>query len=398
MRSDQKTLRQTLRAPAIQIVAGALLQLSASMLHVDVATAQVSTAAGAQWKLSPQPVLTIGEDGTPQGEFLRIGGAIRTTSGNIVVANTSSNELRVFSPAGKFVKAYGRTGSGPGELERMQWIGRGGDTVHVFDFRNRRISTFSASTGYLKSRPVPAGLPDRSSYPVSRFSNGDYLIQPIGSTSMSHRDGVYTDSIQAGVLVAARDTITFFGTYPHLTYLAFNPTNAEKAQSVGVYRFGGIAHWQVWGNLTWIAHSNTNEFVLYDKTGKKINTIKLPWPAREFDKAAFDKVAKRELADAPESQRAGFMNALLSAKYLPKYEPTFRRFKVAADGMLWIERYRLDPTVAGECVVMNRSGNIVARITLPGNFESTEIGNDYVLGIQKDSDGLETVAMYRIWK
>lgn len=354
--------------------------------------------AGAQWKLSPEPVLTIGEDGTPQGEFLRIGGVIRTTTGNIVVANTSSNELRVFSPTGKFIKTYGRTGSGPGELERMMWIGRGGDTVHVFDPRNRRISTFGVTSGFLKSRSVPAGLPDRTSYPQARFSNGDYLVQPIGSTTLSHRDGVYTDSIQAGVLVAARDTITFFGPFPHLTYLAFNPTNSERAQSVGVYRFGGIAQWQVWGNLIWVAHSGSNEFVLYDKAGKKVNTINLPWPAREFDKSAFEKVAKRELADVPQAQRDGYTGALLSTKYLPKYEPTFKQFKVAADGLLWIERYHLDPAAPGECVVMNRSGVVIARLTIPGNFEPREIGSDYVLGIRKDGDGLETVAMYRIWK
>ena len=376
-----------------------LRALFAALSIPTLAAAQPPAPPSAsQWKLSPAPVVTIGEDGTPQTEFLRIGGVIRTSSGNIIIANTSTNELRVFNSAGKFVKTYSRTGSGPGELERMHWIGRSGDTLHVFDFKNRRISTFSATGGYLKSRAVPAGLPDRATYPHARYSNGDYLVQPIGSTNLLHRDGVYIDSLEAGVLHSTRDTITFFGTFPFLTYLSFNPTNAERAQSVGVYRFGGNARWEIWGNLTWIAHSSSNEFVLYDKSGKAVNTIKLPWPARAFDKAAFDRLANRELAEMPEAQRRGFPAALFSPKYLPKYQPTFRQFKVAADGLLWIERYHLDPATPGECVVMNRTGNVVARITIPGNFEPREIGADYMLGIQTDRDGLETVAMYRIWK
>lgn len=400
MKTDRLPIRPSASALAIHILVGALLSLAVVTASAARAGAQATTpgTAGAQWKLSPEPVLTIVEDGTPPTEFLRIGGVVRTSSGNIVVANTSSNELRIFGPTGKFIRTYGRQGSGPGETERMQWIGRAGDTLHVFDFKNRRISMFHANSGYLKSRAVPPTLREQSPSPRARYSNGDYLIEPLGSTALTHRDGIYTDSLQAGVLNSARDTITFFGTFPYLSYLSFNPTNAERAQSVGIYQFGGVAAWEVWGNLTWIAHSGSNEFVLYDKTGKKVNTIKLPWAAREFDKAAFEKFAKRELASVPAAQRNGFPGALYSTKYLPRYEPTFKQFKVAADGLLWIERYHVDPATPGECVVMSRTGTIVARVTLPGNFTPKEIGNEYVLGIQKDGDGVESVAMYRIWK
>ncbi|MEO7999356.1 MAG: hypothetical protein ABI852_18035, partial [Gemmatimonadaceae bacterium] len=174
--------------------------------------------------------------------------------------------------------------------------------------------------------------------------------------------------------------------------------NTEKAKSVGTYTFGAMYRWVVWGNLLWVGDGDSNEIQLVDKTGKTTSRIRAPWPARPFDRVAFDRMAKVELADLPESQRSAYPGAMLSAKYLPRTEPFFKRFHVSPEGHLWIERFNIDATAPSECVVMARNGSVVAKLTIPGGFEPKEIGDDYVLGIKRNRDGLETVAMYRIWK
>lgn len=394
---NQGARTNCLKVGAFALLIGAIT--SPVVVSGQVSGAPVSGAGGAQWKLSPEPVLSIGEDGTPQGEFLRISGVTRTATGDIVVANGGSMQLRIFNPSGKFVKSYGRNGSGPGEFQSMQWIGKSSDSLFLYDLQAMRLSTFTVKGGFQSSRAIAPITPDARINPVARFSNGDLLVHPLVITSMRHPDGVYRDSTRLGVLRTTRaDSINWIGTFPYSSGLAFNPQNTEKAKSVGTYTFGASSRWVVWSNLLWIGDGDSNEIQLVDKTGKLTSKIRTPWSARPYDRAAFDRMAKKELADMPQAEREKYAGALLSPKYLPRSEPFFKRFHVSPEGYVWFERFNVDAAASTECVVMTRNGTVVARLTIPDGFEPMEIGDDYVLGIKRNRDGLETVAMYRIWK
>jgi hypothetical protein len=59
----------------------------------------VTVPCGAQlarWSLTEPSAVSIGGEGDPHAEFLRIGGVARTDAHEIIVANTSSQELRVY--------------------------------------------------------------------------------------------------------------------------------------------------------------------------------------------------------------------------------------------------------------------------------------------------------------
>jgi len=95
-----------------------------------------------QWSLSELPLLEIGVfEGDPAYELHEAGSSVRLPGGEIVVANTGSQEIRFYSPDGSHIRSVGGEGSGPTEF---RWPSRiwhwGVDSLRVWDEWLRRFS------------------------------------------------------------------------------------------------------------------------------------------------------------------------------------------------------------------------------------------------------------------
>ena len=76
---------------------------------------------GEGWRLTPEPLLTLGAVDTPLAQqFHEIRGVTRLRDGTIVVLNSGSGELRAFDHAGRHRWTAGGRGDGPGELRPQQ--------------------------------------------------------------------------------------------------------------------------------------------------------------------------------------------------------------------------------------------------------------------------------------
>lgn len=73
-------------------------------------------------------------------EFGRIVSVVLDPDGKIFVAEGQAQEIRVFEPTGQFVRAFGRSGSGPGEFLALYSLAVLGDTLLAMDSGNARIS------------------------------------------------------------------------------------------------------------------------------------------------------------------------------------------------------------------------------------------------------------------
>ena len=69
------------------------------------------------WEIAAQPSLSIGSiDSGGADQLFQVTDAMRFADGRIVIANSGSNELRVFNPDGSHAATFGRQGEGPGEF------------------------------------------------------------------------------------------------------------------------------------------------------------------------------------------------------------------------------------------------------------------------------------------
>ena len=74
------------------------------------------------WRIEPGPALLLGRSEGPDAYlFYQIRGAVRLSTGMIVVLDGASRQLRAFSPDGSHVWTAGGPGEGPGVDGRGSW-------------------------------------------------------------------------------------------------------------------------------------------------------------------------------------------------------------------------------------------------------------------------------------
>src|SRR6185436_7815877 len=86
--------------------------------------------------------------------------------------------------------------------------------------------------------------------------------------------------------------------------------------------------------------------------------------------------------------------------------PPFNDGCVDAEGNLWVMRFALQDEVIGTYStkaplvynVFDSTGRWLGDVTMPKRFRVMEIGNDYVLGINFDDDGVQYVHQYTLKK
>ena len=133
-------------------------------MRVSLAIAMIALAAPAAasaqsvWRVDAVPILDVSSNSKSGAVlFSRVTGATRLADGTIVVADLDDNTLHFFSAGGAPLRNVGRAGSGPGEFRRVTWLGRcGGDSLHVWDMLQRRMSVFAPNGGYVRQYAIPA--------------------------------------------------------------------------------------------------------------------------------------------------------------------------------------------------------------------------------------------------
>ena len=94
------------------------------------------------------------EDGPPETGFEEVAGVELLDDGTVAVLDRRAAEVRVYSPAGSFMRRVGRRGSGPGELSgdlTVALVGVGAGRLLLPDAINRTVSVFGRDGGLAES-------------------------------------------------------------------------------------------------------------------------------------------------------------------------------------------------------------------------------------------------------
>ncbi len=74
-----------------------------------------------------------------------------TATGKIVTTDIYLHDIKTFDQNGKFIKAFGQRGAGPGDLNYPSHIASMDNTIIVWEIRNRRFSLFTEDGKYTRS-------------------------------------------------------------------------------------------------------------------------------------------------------------------------------------------------------------------------------------------------------
>src|SRR5690606_11402369 len=112
-------------------------------------------AAGQRWSLVEE--LRIGSADDPETSLTRVSGLAIGPQGHIYVAQRQDEQIRAYDRDGRFVRAFGGKGNGPGEFTHLFAIGLLADTVYAVNAQPARLSFFTlegVASGRVRTVPT----------------------------------------------------------------------------------------------------------------------------------------------------------------------------------------------------------------------------------------------------
>lgn len=355
-----------------------------------------------RWTLSATPTVRIGQEGDPNREFTRITGVVRMPTGEIVVGNGATQELRVFSPRGEFLRSLSRQGSGPGEFRNLGPVSRAADTLFVIErgmFGPTHLHAFTLADGFLTRHLLRASNAPRGVGPLARLSTGELLVSLAGTRAIAPPElgTVRRDSMELAILhLGDPGEVTSLGTFLSLTWAAYRVYNAAVPTSLFRFTLGPDLVLAASRDRAWIGDTGTGVIKIFGGRGELLGEVTPPIPPRGFRDDALERARLRALAIARDKDDSSRVEAMHDRRIRPSTVPRFTRFVPGPDGKLWIETFEEDPAAPREMVVLSRTGQPLARVSIPGNVALHEAGPDYVTGVETDADGIERVVVYRL--
>lgn len=344
-----------------------------------------------RWSIAPTPVLEIGRvDGEGPDVFGSIRHAISLRTGEIVVADASNLEIRIFSERGRHLATVGRKGDGPGEFNNLWWITQTrGDSIFAVDNLNARISVFARTGEFRRSYSIPR-LPGGSAPNIQGVMQSGHAVFSTRSTSAPAATG------RSNVIVYTVDPdgniATQLGEYP----------DRELGRNGLALGFGGAAEFAVGDSGIWFGNSRQFEIRTVSEKGVLVRIVRMNRPATAVTE---EQIAHSQSRVEESLRRQGASERLRQRVMETEFastHPVFERMMVDDAGRLWILRYtvRVGPdSAAGQSEtwdVFDHAGRFSGFIVLPSDFRATEVKGDLMLGVQTDASGAHLVRQYRI--
>jgi hypothetical protein len=341
-----------------------------------------------RWSVDSALDLRIGDAGDSTGAaFSGITAVVALPTGEIVVLDRSTQEIRYFSATGSFLRSVGRAGDGPGEFRSMRLIpALRYDSLIVMDGSRSRFTVVRHNGEMVHSRsarPVtgqPLGwlalgrLITRNTVLVGSARETRVVSQPF-SVLAAHLESGLVDTL-------ARDSL-----------LSVVSNSSDGRTTINQIPFT-VAQSAAAGNGSiYVARGRTSDIEVYDSAGRfsrkfTVHAGDQELLGHEFE-SAIESLAK--FAGDPPAARGAF-NSIPPVRTLPVWTNVL----VDYSGLIWVERYRRTTAQPWLWSVFSPQGDALGSVEVPRDFAMRYIGEDFILGTWRDEDRIEYVQRHRL--
>lgn len=339
-------------------------------------SAQLSGAA--TWSVDPKPLLEISTDDSVE-TIGNVNGVARFSDGRIAVGDQANSVIKFYDANGKFVRNVGRAGSGPGEFGMLGEVLHCGESLYAHDFSNQTFTLVSAD-GNL-GRRVSIALPD------SVRSTNRSVCNAEGKFLTAGWDAEKQDLEKTG---PARGPIPFWisdatGKFAAALGLHEGPEKWLSVSEDGIVMIGP----RPLGKETLIALGKTRAYIgtadsgmisAYALDGTALPPLRLAAraaPATDADIEAFK--LRDTIAMAP-ARREWWLNMMKEMKF-PSTLPAYSALLVDNNENVWVRSFPAAAAAQVDWTIFSEAGTPVAKIQLPSTLKVTEVGADYVAGV-----------------
>lgn len=351
------------------------------------------------WHVSAEPLLSIGTvDANPDHLLYRVIGAVGLAGGRVVIANEGSLELLFYDKDGNLLHRAGRRGGGPGEFQSLEWLSRyGPDSVLAVDVWGQRVSYFDADGNFGHSVRLEPNERIPFPRPVGVFADGS-LLATQGTFHLGGDPPVRTERMQQPLFRYKADgrTATLLGSFPGPEWV-IAPTGPRGQMERRRRPFGCSTVFAAAGDRFYVGDNAAYEIRVYSAAGRLLQVTRkwaTPIPLEASDIRTFQDSV---LAAADASSRAQ-MRILFER--LPPPPPTYPAYApdIHVDGDLnvWVRESSRPGHQRSEWTVFSDGGELLGTVVMPPGVAVLDIGDDYVLGLQRDQLDLEYVRKFRL--
>jgi len=349
------------------------------------------------WFVASEPELTFGtEEGDENFQFYRVFSVIQLSSGNIVVSNSGTHELRFFDSNGNFIKSTGQNGRGPGDFgdwSSMKLHKYSDDSFIVNDNSNNRGSIFSNDGELITVNSIEkiknAGNPSITDVYTD---NSLLILSVIGSAAIRGNPGeviqqefgfhrLLPDWTYDKMLFKIPARPRFVNEYKGTTSFPYIPLTADP-----VYITDST-------NGALFSVGSEPSITRIDTAGNYTHTFKWDLP-RTKTNSIWEQYKQEYYLDPLSSdpdRKAQYEHLLSEDLPIPENTPAISALKIDAEDNVWAKRFVLPWDETEVWDVLSSSGNWLTSIKIPQGFTVTEIGSDYLLGYTQKNGFLEIV-------
>ena len=356
------------------------------------------------WRIGSEPLVSIGEyEGDDPYILHEANDAVMLAGGSVVVANTGTDEIRLYDAGGVHQTTWGGTGGGPAEFQALVGIALWpGDSILAWEPRRSSSgradlwggSVFDLGGNLGRSFRIESD-DGHGLEPRVILASGDILGR---RTTGGAEDGYWRMEAAYSLVAGEGGAEISFGTHPGLE--GFRGVYGGVMLQVARMAFSRGLHEAEWGGTLVIATDDRYELRAYRVSDGALARI----VRREHSSRA---PTRAEVVDA-------MLNAFIEAEqpeeviemFRPAYDeapivenfPAFRAVLADALGHLWVKEYT-PPDVerpAPLWTVFDPEGRVLGFVETPAEFEVFEVGADYLLGRATDEIGIERIQVWEL--
>lgn len=330
----------------------------------------------AAWMVDPTPLLDISDD-DPGGE-VALGEAVhvaRLPDGGVLVSDRGLHALRFFDAEGRFVRAVGRKGTGPGEFEYLATTWRCGDSLFVEDIGAARVSVHALDG--TQSRAMP----------TAEFAGGtDALHSACNADGLFVHHGWYP--YREEQIGRQRSPVPVWLASAHgsdrveLGEVA-GPEYGAYGYGAGPALLGRTPQLAIGRRAVYVGTADSGVVSVFSLAGEPAGERRLPGSPRRATDADLERAKRLDsMGQSALQQRQTREEWALDTP--PAYLPAYDALVVDADDHLWVRRYPAANEERVEWIVFDTDGTHVATVPLPALLTVHEVGRDYIAGIVQD--------------
>jgi hypothetical protein len=372
------------------LVVVAVITCSDDGTHRGVADGPAPTV-----RLDSISTIVLGADDS--APLFQVSGGVLLDDG-LVVGEQSTGQLRFYRSSGRFIRAVGGAGEGPGEFRRLGWLQRVGDRIFAYDLALQRLSEYRLDGTYVHDVRIEAHPPFAFPYAFGLFANRSILVAAYAPQEDVPQQGAYRPRV---VLMRYAPDGTFLDS---LGWYAGTDTYVEPwgrgGQTTAPLVFGRQTMVAVSGNLYFLTENDGPAITVFDTAGSEVGRLHPPGtlerrPVRERDIA----VARGRFArfSTPQVKLGEVFDRMPLPDTFPIYGwAGFHRLKLmraVTAGEIWVLNFGGARDLRPRWSVYDTTGAYKGDVIAPEEMELLDATHTTAAVLQWDEMDVETVRL-----